>query len=696
MMHRYRSGRSPLGGAAVDRLATACLAVACLSVGCGTDGEHAAGTAMSSPPMAGPDGPTEGTAPGSMPPGSSVTGVPPATSGEGPEGGISLDRPGEGSMSGTDGTEPPPAAGADIIPFQLEVPTLAFDESSIVLVWHKPENYADVVDYHVYMDGALLGSAEPNNTELSPAKAYIDSFYAADAAGFHTRATIHDFTVTGLEPGTEHHFTARSVLRDGTESADSNVVVQRTLERPIVLDVGAAPYGAVGDGTTLNTTAIQAAIDACPPGGKVLVPAGTFKTGALFLKSNMTFEVGEGATLLGSERAADYPLERGYTLYEYLPERRPPSLLNAIDQESRAAGTFENIRIVGTGIIDGNGWRRTAAGSISDEVGNALPQYIAGNGNSAATNGVLAGDQVTEAVAGGLALDAAYSNRRSSLITLRGVRNAYYSGITVRNPAFHGVMNLETENVVVNGVIHQTYDVNNGDGVEFGNSDNVMVFNSFFDTGDDCINFAAGMGAEASAQPPMQRAWIFDNYFREGHGAVVAGSHTGAWIQQVLAEDNVMFHTDVGLRMKSNVQTGGGGRDWVFRDSAVKDASNNAFIFTLAYGQNNNVYASAPTPAQFRDVLVSNVSVDGADTSIVVDGFDPAVAAQNPENYPDVFHENIRFQNVALNAVPPASIDHLKDSTFDDVVFTNLVGGASPWAITNSPGLVFLGATPQP
>jgi len=194
----------------------------------------------------------------------------------------------------------------------------------------------------------------------------------------------------------------------------------------------------------------------------------------------------------------------------------------------------------------------------------------------------------------------------------------------------------------------------------------------------------------------MQGAWLFNNYFREGHGAVVAGSHTGAWIQQVLAEDNVMFHTDVGLRMKSNVQTGGGGRDWVFRDSAMRDASNNAFIFTLAYGQNNNVYASAPLPAQFRDVIVSHVSVDGADTSIVVDGFDPAVAAQNPENYADVFHENIRFQNVALNAVPPASIDHLRDSTFDDVVFTNVVGGASPWAITNSPGLSFLGNTPQP
>ena len=583
-----------------------------------------------------------------------------------------------------------------LVPQQLEVPTLAWDETSIVLAWHKPNDYSEVVDYRVYDHCQLLGSADSNNTQFSAAKAHIDGFYAADTAQFHVKATVHNFTADGLEPDSEHSFSVRSVLRDGTESGDSNLVVQRTLPQRVVVDVRAAPFGAVGDGTTLNTAAIQAAIDACPAAGKVLVAGGTFKTGALFLKSNMTLEIAEGATLLGSENSADYPLAQGYELYDYLPERRPPSLLNAIDQNGRVAGTFENIRIVGKGTIDGNGWLRTAAGTLQDEVGALLPQYRAGNGNSVPTDGVLAGDQVARAVAGGLALDAAYSNRRSSLITLRGVRNAYYAGLTLINPAFHGIMNLETENVALNGVAIETYDVNNGDGIEFGHSTGALVFNTFFDTGDDCINFAAGMGAESSAQPPQQNVWIFDNYFREGHGAVAAGSHTGAWIQHVLAEDNVMFHTDVGLRMKSNVQIGGGGRDFVFRDSAIKDASSQAFIFTLAYGANNNVYASAPTPAQFRDVVVSNISVDGAATSIRVDGFDPATAAQNAEGYSAVFHENIVFQNVALNAARPTQIDHLSNSSFENVVFSNVVGGAAPWVISNSPGVAFLGTTTGP
>ena len=589
-----------------------------------------------------------------------------------------------------------PPSDPSIVPRDLQVPTLAYDESSIVLVWHKPDNYADVVDYRVYMDGAVVGTAAENNAQISPAKAYIDAFYASDALNFHVKATIHTYTVTGLCARQEHRFTVRSIMRDGSESVDSNEVIQRTRRAPTVVDIQDPKYGAVGDGTVLNTAAIQAAIDDCPLRGKVLVPPGVFKTGALFLKSNMTLEIAAGATLLGSENGDDYPMDKGYTLYGYTAERRPPSLINAIDQSNHAVGTFENIRIVGKGTIDGNGWLRTVAGSIVDEIGNPLPQYRASSSAKVATDGILAKDQVAKAVAGGLALDVAYSNRRSSLITLRGVRNVYYEGFVVLNPAFHGIMNLETENVVVNGVIHKTYDANNADGIEFNTSNNVMVFNNFFDTGDDCVNFAAGFGIEAADQPPSENAWIFDNYYREGHGAVVAGSHTGAWIQHVLAEDNVLFHTDIGLRMKSTVQTGGGGRDFVFRDTAMKDASTNGFIFTLSYTQNNNAFVSAPIPAEFRDIVVQNVTIDGGSRAIQVDGFDPLTAPQNLENYPDVFNENIVFNNVVMNAVKPTKIDHLKDSVFNNVVFTNLVGGAIPWVVTNSPGLQFLGSTAPP
>jgi polygalacturonase len=80
----------------------------------------------------------------------------------------------------------------------------------------------------------------------------------------------------------------------------------------------------------------------------------------------MTLEIAAGATLLGSDDPAQYPLDKGYYLYPYSDHpqpRRPPSLINvleAADKGESPAGTFRNIRIVGQGTIDGNGWTRAS------------------------------------------------------------------------------------------------------------------------------------------------------------------------------------------------------------------------------------------------------------------------------------------------------------------------------------------------
>ncbi|STR41108.1 exo-poly-alpha-D-galacturonosidase [Klebsiella michiganensis] len=113
----------------------------------------------------------------------------------------------------------------------------------------------------------------------------------------------------------------------------------------------------------------------------MLISDGEFKTGALFLHSDMTLEIAAGATLLGSDDPAQYPLEKGYYLYPYSDHpqpRRPPSLINVLEADDKGespAGTFRNIRIVGQGTIDGNGWTRGVKSggeaTIIDEMGNA-------------------------------------------------------------------------------------------------------------------------------------------------------------------------------------------------------------------------------------------------------------------------------------------------------------------------------------
>ena len=106
-------------------------------------------------------------------------------------------------------------------------------------------------------------------------------------------------------------------------------------------------YGAVGDGQTLDTPAIQSAIEACyqAGGGTVYFSAGHYVTGSLFLRSNVTLHLDAGATLLGSENLADYPVMDGR--WEGADQKTYAPLI--------AGSDLDNIAIVGRGTIDGRG-----------------------------------------------------------------------------------------------------------------------------------------------------------------------------------------------------------------------------------------------------------------------------------------------------------------------------------------------------
>lgn len=213
-------------------------------------------------------------------------------------------------------------------PQNVFVPALSADENSLVLVWEKPESETlQVVDYAIYRQGERLGLARENQNHFSPAKPYIDNFYQRVASdGWQQPIDLRTFTVTHLEPDTEYAFTVRAVYANGKESPDSAVIKARTSKTPHIIE--ASTFGAKGDGTTLNTQALQQAIDSCtvshyPQGCKVMISDGEFKTGALFLHSDMTLEIAAGATLLGSDDPAQYPLEKGYYLYPYSDHPQP-------------------------------------------------------------------------------------------------------------------------------------------------------------------------------------------------------------------------------------------------------------------------------------------------------------------------------------------------------------------------------------
>ena len=110
-------------------------------------------------------------------------------------------------------------------------------------------------------------------------------------------------------------------------------------------------YGAVGDGKTLNTAAIQKAIDDCASknGGTVLLEDGTYMTGSIVLRSNVNLHIEQNAVLLGSPNCGDYPEKQNlkHVISENLPRTRNAAMIFAEE--------CENISITGMGKIDCNG-----------------------------------------------------------------------------------------------------------------------------------------------------------------------------------------------------------------------------------------------------------------------------------------------------------------------------------------------------
>ncbi len=218
-------------------------------------------------------------------------------------------------------------------------------------------------------------------------------------------------------------------------------------------------HGALGDGKTLNTKALQAAVDQCAAqgGGTIMVPAGTFLTGSVELKSNITLSLGPGAVLRGSGRIEDYP-PIPFRHNELGPVR---SLLWSIGQA--------DLCITGSGVID-----------LNDSAFIDFNEYRSDPGMA---SGVALDDaQRQETVASHAA------PRPTQPLFFRHCQRVRIDGVTFRNaPCWTITLALCRDVKLSQLTIDNNLRTPNCDGIHCCASKDVIITDSLISAGDDCI-----------------------------------------------------------------------------------------------------------------------------------------------------------------------------------------------------------------
>ena len=208
-------------------------------------------------------------------------------------------------------------------------------------------------------------------------------------------------------------------------------------------------FGAVGDGKTLCTAAIQRALDLCGEagGGTVSLPAGVWLSGALSLHSHITLEVASGAVLKASQNPADYP-----EIEARWEGRQQPSHAPFV-----GGSNLVDITIRGSGIIDGDGsywWERYREKSLE------LP--------------------------------------RPRLISFADCRRVRIQGIELVNSPSWTVNPVRCDDLLIEGItIRNPWDSPNTDGINPDSCSNVRIANCYISVGDDCVTLSVDMDRSA-------------------------------------------------------------------------------------------------------------------------------------------------------------------------------------------------------
>jgi polygalacturonase len=456
-------------------------------------------------------------------------------------------------------------------------------DTETTLIWSRPEKGGAGQEFEITRDGQVIAA---------------------------TRKTY--FTVAGLKTSTHYRFQV-SVRSTGGPVAVSNVLEISTAATGRRFDI--VQFGAVGDGKTKATKAIQAAIDACTVGGTVVVPRGDFLTGALFLKSDMTLLLEEGAILRGSPAVEDYE-PKFLNRFEGWELETFASLINAGRMDHRGPANVHRLSIRGKGTIMGGG--------------GALGKRM---------------------------MDAAGFRSRGRLILLMNCEDVEIEGVTLTEPPAWTLHYVYSKNVTIRDVKIKTVGVRNGDGIDPDSSVNSYIFNTTFETGDDCIAIKSGKNPEGNiVGRPTENVRIFDCAFVSGHGISI-GSEMSGGVRNVLVEDCVAGALLHGFQVKATRDRGGVVENITVRNCELRKIT----VYTeLPY---NNDGKPAPTLPSFRNLRFQDIDLTNAEAGpvIIVNG------------YSDRAHRtrDVSFERIKFGAGAVVKIDQAENVVFKDISSTS-------------------------
>ena len=435
-------------------------------------------------------------------------------------------------------------------------------------------------------------------------------------------------------------------------------------------------YGAVADGITLNTLAINKAIDDCSRkgGGVVVVPRGLWLTGPLTLRSHVNLYIDRAAIIQFTADHDQYPIAVGN--WEGHPAARCQSPLSGHD--------LEDVAITGTGIIDGNGdtwrwiakdrltdseWRaRVASGGVVTEDGKMwFPSEQSLKGYRIKDAGVIKPGTTTEN------FRDIKDFLRPNLLVLTDCKRVLLDGPSFQNSPAWCLHMLLCEDLTVNDVhVRNPWWAANGDGIDVESCRGVVVENSAFDAGDDGICVKSGRDEEGRKRGrPTENMIVRNDIVYRAHGGFVVGSEMSGGARNIFVSDCSFIGTDIGLRFKT-VRGRGGVVEKIFvKNISMRNIVHQAIFLDMYY------FSKAPSIAEiyagragakvpevppvteatprFRDIHISNVVCDGAEEGIFVRGL------------PEMNIREIYLENMVLKAAKGVELAEAQEVHLTDI-----------------------------